>query len=292
MQRSRVSKRSAGNISLAFLSDFHEQLPQRMAELGAGCSSKQHMLLFYVETAAYELAKQMLSLWHQLGDVTKDDGPPEEARTGEEGMRRYRNAEYRTDVSKKLKSFMIFFYSRSTTFHPQGIFDEKVMGCYESVISISSDATLIGATEVAAATAEMLVHSAKSALDRYGYAAVRPACRIVGRLLETALIAKVKQNEAVYASAEATIKKILIRCLELTIIEQEKHPGLYLDDPMRLIDDGIREYVHGDRNMMFDEKSRTFARTVKIRVAREYLLSLETMFGEWVHELTQPPPPA
>lgn len=275
-----------------FLSEFHEHLPQQMAELGGGCANKHHMLLFYLETAAFGIAQRMLSFWHQLGDVTEDDGRPEEARTGEDGMRRYRNAEYRTSISKKLKSFIIFFYSHSTTFHAKGIFDDKVMGCYESVVSISSDATLIGATEVATATAEMLVHSAAAALDKYGYVAVRPACRIVGRLLETALIAKVKENDVVYTVAETTIKKIFVRCLELTIIEQEKHPDSHLDDPMRLIDDGLREYVHGGRNMMFDEKSRTFARTVTIQTAHEYLLNLEAMFAAWVQELILPPPPA
>jgi hypothetical protein len=273
-----------------FLSEFHEELPKRLVELGTGCLNKQHMLLFYLETAAFSMAQQMLSLWHQLEDATKNDGRPEEARTAEEGMRRYRHAEYRTQVSKKLKFFMIFFYSRSTTYQEKGIFSDKVADCYESVVSISSDAAFLGATEVATARAEMLVHSATAALDKYGYAAVRPTCRFVGRLLETALIARVKENQAVEAAAEATIKTTFIKCLELTVIEQEKHQGLHLDDPRRLIDKYVREYVHGDRNMMFEEKSRTFARTVPIQAAREYLIYLEAKFTQWAQEIILPPP--
>jgi hypothetical protein len=46
-----------------FLSEFHEELPQRLVELGTECANKQHMLLFYLETAAFGMAQQMLSLW-------------------------------------------------------------------------------------------------------------------------------------------------------------------------------------------------------------------------------------
>jgi len=274
-----------------FLSEFHEDLPQRLAELGAECTYKQHMLLFYLETAAFGIAQQMLHLWHQLGDATKDDGRPEEALTGKEGMRRYRHAEYRIKVSEKLRFLMVFFYSRSATFHEKGIFDNKVAECYESVVSISSDATFLGATDVATATAGMLMHSARAALDKHGYAAIRPTCRFVGRLLETALIAREKQNDAAEAAAETTVKHTFIKCVAVTVLEQEKHEGFHLDNPMNLLIEPIREYAHGDRNMMFEDKSRTFARTITIQAARDYLVYLEAKFAEWAKEIVIPPLP-
>lgn len=113
----------------------------------------------------------------------------------------------------------------------------------------------------------MLRHSARAALEKRGYAAVTPTCRFVGFLMETALIARTKQDTGVEATAEEVMRQAFLKCVELTIIEQEEHPGLHLDDPASLLTSRIREHSHGDRDYLFNQKSSTFARTVSRKAA-------------------------
>ena len=78
-----------------FLSDFHENLPKRMADLASKTSGKQHMLFYWLETAAFSMAQRMLQLWYQLGEVIDKEATPEDADTADDAMRLYRYSEYR-----------------------------------------------------------------------------------------------------------------------------------------------------------------------------------------------------
>ena len=265
-----------------FLREFHDRLAMRMAELAARCPNKQHMLLYWLETSALSFARQLLTLWYQLGKLIEGQEEPGDDEAYEQQMQHYRRVEYREEISEKLSSFVVFFYSRSSTFHANGALSDAVVGCYESVVSIASDATFIGATDVGNSAAEMLRHSARAAMDKHGYAAVDPSCRFVGRLLETALLARVKQDTRVLASAEETIRQTFQRCVALTVSEQERHSGFHLDDPARLLTSRLRDYVRGERDFLFEEKSRTFAQNVSRAAAQEYLDYINARFAEWL----------
>jgi hypothetical protein len=272
-----------------FLSEFHEKLPQRLADLGALSADKDQMILFWIESAAFAMAQQMLRLWYHLNKATKADGAAEQAETGEEGMNRYRRVAYMNRLSNELRLFMVRFYSRSRGFQEKGIFADRVIDCYESVVSISSDATSLGATQVAVGAAEMLVHSATSALKEHGYVAVRPVCQFVGRLLETAAIARVTANAEVEAAALSTVKTTFQRCVEITLLEQEMHEGFALDDPERLLLNNLREYADQERHLLLEEKSRTFAKIVSTQTAANYEAEMVAKFQEWAGELLLPP---
>ncbi len=273
-----------------FLSTFHEALPRRMAELATNSSGKQHMLLYRLETAAFSMAQRMLQLWYQLGKSIDKERASDKTDSAENAMSRHRHDEYRNRVSEQLCSFVVFFYSRSPTFEENGYLSETVVGCYESVVSIASDAVFLGASDIATASAGMLKHSARAALDKHSYAAVSPTCRFVARLLETAALARTKQDTAVAATAEEVIKRTFLKCVELTVLEQERHAGLHLADPARLLTSQIREHVRGDRDSLVDQKSGTFTQAVSRQAALEYLTYIDAKFTEWAEEVRLPPP--
>lgn len=196
-------------------------------------------------------------------------------------MSRYHWLEYRNRLTEQLRFFMVFFYSRSRTFNTKGVFEQRVIGCYESVVSISGEATSLGATQLAVAIAEMLAHSASAALRNHGYSAIRPVCQFVGLLVETALIARTTANTEVEAAVMSTIELTFRACGRLTKNDQNNHRGFTLDDPAELLLEPLHRYVRGERNMLFEEKSRIFANRVSITEAAAYREVIRAKFTEW-----------
>lgn len=270
--------------------DLHDEMPRNLTDLGTLAAGKDQFILYYLDQAAYTVTMQMLFLWKAQTDLVQaQDVVEDEAPTAEEAMRRYQYRRFRDDTKEKIRFLAVYFYSRCQGFQEKGIHSDRVLACYASAVSIASEATLLGVEPVAAEIARMLANSAFAALNEQGFIAVFAVCRFVGGLIETSLIAQTRQDTDTQAVIEATLERVFKRCMELTVLEQEKHKGYRIDDPGALLLRSVHDFVRGDRDLMFEEKSGSFARNVTREMALQYHAELAQKFAHWVTEVRVPP---
>ena len=202
--------------------NLDEELPRNLAELGALAADKDQFILFYLDEAAYNIARQILFLWKKQADFVRgQDADQVHVQTVEEAMRRDHYRRFRNEMEERAQFLVVFFYSRCRGFQEKGIYSDRVLDCYESAVGIASEATVLGAELVAVRVSEMLGHGAIAALKEQGFAAISPVCRFIGRLIETSLIAQTNQNVIVQAAVETTLEGVFKRCIELTVLEKK-----------------------------------------------------------------------
>ncbi len=273
------------------ISDFYEKLPWRFVDLGERSAIKDQFTLFYLDEAAYHFSTQILVLWKRHADFLQaHGGPPDGAgQTREAAMRDYRYRSFRDKLRENLQFLVVFFYSRCRKFQAQGIHSDRVRDCFESAVGIASDAVVFGLGTASVEIVGMLGSVALAAMNEQGFVAVRTACRLVSGLIDCSLVAQTRQDTQTQEAVERVLEQVYQRALQLTVLEQEQHPGVRVDTPREFLLMSVREFVNGERNLLFENKSTTFAQTVTHQSATAYLRHLEEKLSQWTREVRMPP---
>jgi hypothetical protein len=274
------------------MENFHEKLPWRLVDLGERSASKDQFTLFYLDETAYSISTQIISLWKKHADFLQaHGGPPDGAgQTREAAMRDYRYRSFRDKLKENLGFLVVFFYSRCRKFQAQGIHSDRVRDCFQSAVGIANDATFLGMEGETVEIVRMLGGTALAALNEQGFLAVRTTCILSSGLIDTSLVAQTKQDTATQEAVERVLEQVYKKALQLTILEQEKHTGLWVNDPRELLLMSLSEFINGERHLLFENKSITFARTVNHELATAYLGQLEQRLDQWTGDIRIPPP--